>query len=277
MSNKAAKPEAEMQAGLSSAKSPTLHDAPTQGSHDTADLDPFCQDLVNAAAECSEVATCDEFASMYISATSRSAVVAMSKKPGYSEKEFDRYCEYACKNRSRDIDDQQFSKDVCKKSVPAHASSDDGAKSANAFLDIASFNIDGKLVIPEDGISLERLLSVFGQPQKKEPTPYECGSAFDEGDIYLYSYPDFTAETDGKTVIVRTMDIHPQSFMALADGKALDVHTRDDVERIFGSRAEKFGDHDRVSDHPDGNLESAYLFNFDEKGNLISVKFWIGC
>ena len=67
-------------------------------------------------------------------------------------------------------------------------------------------------------VPLPRVLQALGTPSQREPSPYECGSAYDEGDIQLLSWAGQAWESDGRTAMLRRFDVGREGALLLANG-----------------------------------------------------------
>lgn len=228
-----------------------------------------CPDVLNALASCATAKICDGDISMYLPAASRSALIAMEGKPEYSEEAFDRYCLSACLAQDASVDQAAFDREVCGASEPP-------APPADATVIVKTFSLRGKLEAGTEGVPLAMVVQAFGQPMKKRVTPYECGSAFDMGAVQEYVYPDFSLETDGQHAVIRSIKLGGGNKLLLSNGQAIESANEAQFKQVFG-QSEKYGEAYRTSASPDGNLESAFDFKFDAKGNLTQVDYWIGC
>lgn len=246
-------------------------------------LDSQCLRARNALAPCAEASTCDEDIAMFLPAASRDALIALEKRPGYSSDAFDAYCLKACQTRSAAVDEAAFARDVCGPgtstggAAAGQAPNDQAADPAKPQA-VVSFVLHKKLDAPaSQTLPLDNVVSILGQPEAKRTTPYECDSAFEEGTIQLYSYPDADIETDGHMAIVRRVKLTGGNAIKLSGGSLLDANTtRDDLQRLIG-HLEHGTQSERVSAQPDGSLESSYDFHFNALGRLVSVDYWIGC
>lgn len=159
--------------------------------------------------------------------------------------------------------------------LPAAA---DGSRltGAGEVVRVQRFVLAGKVTDSGSGVPLAQVIKVFGQPTGKVPSPHDCGSAFNEGEIQQYTYPGFELETDGRTAIIRSMRMGGGNTIVLSNGQALADVPEADFKQAFGARAEKLDEFYRTSATPGGEWEFTYDFRF-ERGRLRQVDYWIGC
>lgn len=235
-----------------------------------------CAGAMEALASCAHAKTCDANISMYLPATNRSQLIAMEGDLSYSEDAFDRYCIDVCKARDSRVDSAAFHQDVCgaQAAAPANGEPEDGRASRTEPV-ARALSLRGQMEVGTAGVPLTRVVQKFGQPRTKSPTPHECGSAFNEGDIQEYDYADFSIETDGKTAIVRSMKLGNGNRILLSTGQSVERLSEAVFREAYGLRP-FFTDTYRTGISPRGDLESAYDFHF-EGGQLHRIEYWIGC
>ncbi len=73
----------------------------------------LCEAVLSAATACAAEADCNGDTASMLSATDRSALVAMERARGFSFPAFERYCTKVCRTRSSQIDVEAFLHDVC--------------------------------------------------------------------------------------------------------------------------------------------------------------------
>lgn len=228
-----------------------------------------CPEVLNALASCATAEICDEHMSMYLPAASRSALIAMEGKPEYSEDAFDRYCLSACLVHDASVDKAAFDREVC-------GTSGSPAPPPDAAVIVKTISLRGVLEAGPEGVPLAMVVQAFGQPNKRQVTPHECGSAFDTGAVQEYVYPYFSLETDGHHAVIRSIKPGGGNKLLLSNGQVIESATEGQFKQLF-VQWEKHGEAYRTSASPDGNLESAFDFKFAAKGNLTQVDYWIGC
>lgn len=211
---------------------------------------------------------------MFLPGVARSSLVAAESLPGFSEEAFDRYCVQACQARAANVDEAAFARDVCAVGAPASSSSP--SVSAPLGVSVKGFALDGKLQVGTEGVPLAALEQALGAPEQDTVTPFECGSAFEAGDIRQLSYPGLVVESDGTTAVVRNMSLTDGRQLLLSNGETIGAINEADFLRRFGDRAERVGDVYRVGTGDGSDWETAYDFHFGND-RLARVDYWIGC
>lgn len=234
----------------------------------------LCDGALDALASCAATKTCGGNISTYLPAASRSALIALEGMPGYSEDAFDRYCLDSCRSRDSKVDLVVFAREVC--GVDGEGVAVVPFPDAGMLVRVTAFSLQGMLEVGVRGVPLAQVVQAFGQPRTRRITPYECDSAFDEGTIQEYIYPEFSLETDGKSAVVRFMKVGGGNTVLLSDGQSFGVASEFDLKQVFGGDASNYGAFYRTSASPDGSLETAYDLTF-KGGKLDSVAYWIGC
>ena len=107
--------------------------------------------------------------------------------PGFSEEAFDRYCQQACEARTAQVDEVAFARDVGAVEAPASGSSQEPA--APNGVAVKGFALEGKLQVGTKGASWSALEQVLGTQGQDTATPFECGSAFEAGNIRRLRLP----------------------------------------------------------------------------------------
>lgn len=130
--------------------------------------------------------------------------------------------------------------------------------------------------MPAAGSPLSEVTRELGGPEEDIVTPFECGSAFEEGDIRQLRYPNLILETDGTKAVVRSMTITAGNRLVFSDGEVVERLDEADFRRRFSNRAERVGDLYRVGASSVADWEAAYDYTF-KNGKLVRVDYWIGC
>ena len=126
-------------------------------------------------------------------------------------------------------------------------------------------------------VPLPRVLQALGPPAQQETSPYECGSAYDEGSIQLLSWAGQAWESDGRTAVLRRFDVGHDEALLLADGKRIDARTSAAVVLQWLPRAHRSGATVHVTPDPHGLTEERYDLHFDAQGRLFQIDYWIAC
>lgn len=231
-----------------------------------------CFPLLDVLAACATHEPCDEDMAMFLPSAARDHLIAAERMPGFSEDAFDRYCLRACQARSATVDEAVFAKDVC--AVEAEPAKSDPAASGSASP--VAFVLGAGLQVGADGVTVAEVKRALGEPEQDTITPFECDSAFAEGDIRQWHYPGLVLETDGSKAIVRSMRLSSGHRLLLSSGESVGKMDEATFQSRFGGRAERVGDIYRVGAGTGGDWEAAYDFHF-EKGLLVGVDYWIGC
>jgi len=126
-------------------------------------------------------------------------------------------------------------------------------------------------------VPLPRVLQALGAPSQREPSPYECGSAYDEGDTQLLSWAGQAWESEGRTAVLRRFDVGREGALLLANGTQIGARTSpaDVLQRV--PRAHRSGDTVHVTPDPRGLTEERYDLRFDGEGRLFQIDYWIAC
>lgn len=208
----------------------------------------------------------------FLPAAARSSLIAAERQPGFSEEAFDRYCLQACQARKAAVDETAFAREVCAVAPAAAGTS----ATASQDVTVAAFVLRGTVRIGEAGAPLAEITQALGSPEQDAVTPYECGSAFEEGEIRQLRYSGLVLETDGTKAVVRSMALIAGNRLALSDGELIQQVDEAEFKRRFGDRAERVGDVYRIGAGAGSDWETAYDFYF-ENGRLARVDYWIGC
>lgn len=231
-----------------------------------------CSPLLDVLAACATHEPCSEDMTMFLPAASRDQLIAAERLPGFSEDAFDRYCLRTCQARSPTVDDAIFAKEVCAVEAEPAAS---GPAASGSALPVA-FVLSAGLKVGMDGVAVVEIERALGRPEQDAVTPFECDSAFAEGDIRQWRYPGLVLETDGSRAVVRSMRLQSGHRLLLSSGESIGQVDEEGFRRRFGERAERVGDVYRVGAGNGSDWEAAYDFRF-ESGVLVSVDYWIGC
>lgn len=225
-------------------------------------------------ASCATQLRCDDGLVMYLPAAARSSLVTAERLAAFSGEDFDRYCQQVCEAQTARVDEKVFLRDVCA-AAPVAAGSGEARAGLQGPAAVA-FAIRGKLHIAEGGLPLTEVQQALGAPEEDSVTPFECGSAFSEGDIRQLRYRGLVLETDGSRAVVRSTVMNDGNRLILSSGEELEQINEDHFQRLFGERAERVGEFYRIGASGDGNWETAYDFCFDND-RLARVDYWIGC
>lgn len=226
---------------------------------------------MDVLAACAAQSRCDQDMAVSLPGAARSSLVAGENLRSFSEEAFDRYCVQACRARAAQVDEEAFARDVCAVAAPASVSPEVPVGAA-----IEGFTVEGKLQVGTEGVSLAVIEQALGAPEQDTATPFECGSAFEVGDIRQLTYPGLVMESDGTRAVVRSMSLTAGHRVLLSDGESMGAIDEAAFQRRFGDRAERVGDSYRVSAGTGDDWEDAYDFHF-EGGRLARVDYWIGC
>ncbi|GHA82185.1 hypothetical protein GCM10007067_20150 [Lysobacter bugurensis] len=211
---------------------------------------------------------------MYLPGATRGGLIAAERHAAFSEANFHRYCQQACKAQTAKVDEKAFAQDVCIVARVAAGPGDEQAGVPDPA--VVAFAVRDTLRVSEEGLPLEEVRQALGAPEENSATPFECGSAFSEGDIREFRYPDLVLETDGSRAVVRSMVVSDRNQLVLSSGEKVGQVNEDQFQRLFGERAERVGEFYRIGASGDGNWETAYDFYF-ENGRLAHIAYWIGC
>lgn len=233
-----------------------------------------CAPLLDALAACAAQSRCDPDMAMFLPGAARSSLIAAESLPGFSEEAFDRYCVQACQARAAEVEEAAFARDVC--AIAAPTSSTTPSAPAPVGVSVKGFVLEGKLQIGVEGVPVAALKQALGAPEQDAVTPFECGSAFEAGDIRQLSYPGLVLESDGTTAVVRSMLLAQGHHLMLSDGEPIGAIDEATFQRLFGDRVERVDDGYRMGAGPGDDWETAYDFHFED-GRLARVDYWIGC
>ncbi|AWH24715.1 hypothetical protein [Stenotrophomonas sp. YAU14D1_LEIMI4_1] len=126
-------------------------------------------------------------------------------------------------------------------------------------------------------VPLPRVLQALGAPVQREPSPYECGSAYDHGDIQLLSWAGQAWESNGQTAVLRRFEPGREGALVLSNGQRIDLRSTGAsvMQRLPRAHASDGTVH--VTADPRGRFEERYDLRFDAQGRLFQVDYWIAC
>ncbi|WP_343652240.1 hypothetical protein [Stenotrophomonas sp.] len=126
-------------------------------------------------------------------------------------------------------------------------------------------------------VPLPRVLQALGAPLQREASPYECGSAYDHGDIQLLSWAGQAWESDGLTAVLRRFEPGRLGALLLSNGQRIDLRSTGAsvMQRLPRAHASEGSVH--VTADPRGRFEERYDLRFDAQGRLFQVDYWIAC
>ena len=126
-------------------------------------------------------------------------------------------------------------------------------------------------------VPLPRVLQALGAPLQREASPYECGSAYDDGDIQLLSWAGQAWESDGQTAVLRRFEPGRAGALLLSNGQRIDLRSTGASVMQRLPRAHASEDTVHVTADPRGRFEERYDLRFDAQGRLFQVDYWIAC
>lgn len=126
-------------------------------------------------------------------------------------------------------------------------------------------------------VPLPRVLQALGAPEQREPSPYECGSAYDTGEVQLLSWAGQAWESDGQTAVLRRFEPGREGALVLSTGQRIDLRSTGASVMQRLPRAHATDGTLHVTADPRGIFEGRYDLRFDAQGRLFQVDYWIAC